>query len=162
MDALTSILFYFCAAGAMAGALAAATVPGVAARGYGLLLFALGVAGLLAVLSAGFAALVCLVAFAACALLLGSRRGSLAVEPPARLIYHLGAAAAALLLAGLLYVGWRADFAVGSYPGGWFGSAAVGRLFFGRDALALEAIGAILLVGLAGAGQGFRAAGRRR
>lgn len=162
MDALTSILYYACAAVAVAGALAAAVLPGAAARGYGLLAFAIGTAGLLATLSAGFAAVCALVAFGACALLLGARTLPLTREPRPGLAVQLGGVTAALLLAALLYTGWRADFATGSYPGGAFGSAALGRLFFGRDAVAVEAVGGLLLVALVVAGSALRSVGRRR
>ncbi len=163
MDALNSILFYFCAAAAVGGALVAAVLPGAIARGYGLLAFALGAAGLLGALSAGFAAIVCLVGLAACALLLGGRRAPDAPEALEGMgFHHVAGGAAGLLLVALLYVGWRADFAQSTYPGGWFGAAAVGRLLFGRDTVPLEAVGGVLLAALVGAGWGLTAVGRRR
>ena len=43
----------------------------------------------------------------------------------------------------------RGAFASGGAGSGPFAAAALGRLFFGRDALALEAVGASLAVALA-------------
>jgi len=38
----------------------------------------------------------------------------------------------------------------GSYPGGWFGAAAVGRVLFARDAIAVQAVAFTVLIGLSG------------
>ena len=158
MDTTLTISFYAFSGLAIAGSLAATVVP--ARRGISLLAVAVGVGGALASLSAGFAALLALVALGACALLIGGLpldgtarparpAGGASRSPGAAAV--LAALVPVLLLAALVYAAWRGDFATGSYPGGWFGAAALGRAFVGRDALAFDAVAAMLLVGLAGA-----------
>jgi NADH:ubiquinone oxidoreductase subunit 6 (subunit J) len=73
---------------------------------------------------------------------------------------QLGGIAAALLLAVLVYAILRSSFNSGSYPGGEVGTAALGRLLFGHDALAVEAAGAMLLAAMAGAAAAWRVRGR--
>jgi NADH:ubiquinone oxidoreductase subunit 6 (subunit J) len=157
LDTTLTIIFYACSGLAIAGSLAATLAP-ARWRGPALLAVAIGAAGALASLSAGFAALLALVALGACALLIGAlpeptggRSGPAGRARQGRtgLAANLGALTAAALLAVLLYAAWRGDFAAHPYPGGWFGAAALGRAFFGRDALALEAVAGMLLVGLA-------------
>jgi NADH:ubiquinone oxidoreductase subunit 6 (subunit J) len=158
LDTTLTIIFYACSGLAVAGSLAA-TLAAARWRGPALIAMAIGSAGALASLSAGFAALLALVALGAGALLIGglperaagrpvtsSRPGSRRTE----LAASLGAVTAAVVLATLLYAAWRGSFAAHAYPGGWFGAAALGRAFFGRDAVALEAVAGMLLVGLAG------------
>jgi hypothetical protein len=70
---------------------------------------------------------------------------------PADLPAQLGAAAAALLVAVLLVIAFGGVFAPSGGGEGPFGASAVGRALFGRDALAAEAVGAALLVGLGAA-----------
>jgi hypothetical protein len=62
----------------------------------------------------------------------------------------------------LAYAAWRGDFVHASFYSGAFGSASVGRLLFAHDALAAEAVGALVLVALVGATVGWRARGRGR
>lgn len=164
MDVVLTIVFFLCAILAVAGAVGAALGPAAQWRLVGLLALAVGVAGVLASFSAGFAALVALVCLGASAVLLGSmdaaapgrggRRG--AGDAPARpagqaaaLPAQLGAVAAALLLAILLIVAFGGTFARGGHAGSGFDAVALGRVFFGRDALALEAVGATLAAALA-------------
>jgi NADH:ubiquinone oxidoreductase subunit 6 (subunit J) len=157
VDLVLTIVFFLCAILAVAGALGASLVPDASWRLLGLLVMAVGTAGVLAALSAGFAALVALVALVAAAVLVGSAgAGGLAGAarlrfdiPAATLSAQVGAVAAALLLAVLLVVAVAGTFAAGAHSGGVFDAAAVGRVFFGRDALALEAVGATLTAALA-------------
>src|SRR2546428_6308422 len=69
LDTTLTIIFYAFSGLAIAGSLAATVMP--ARRGISLMAVAVGVAGALASLSAGFAALLALVALGACALLIG-------------------------------------------------------------------------------------------
>lgn len=143
LDALHFLIFL------LSAALAAAAAFGMAA---GLLpalntlvrvAFAAGVAGMLIGLSAGFAGLVAL--FGIGSALLVARRDAGAFGPsrgPA-VVALVCAAITALVLA---YVGFRSDFHDGAYPGGSIGGAALGRLLFERDALAFEALAAIVLL----------------
>jgi hypothetical protein len=151
LDVLLTIVFSVCAVLAVAGALAAAVLPAGPPRLVGLLGVAVGTAGVLATLSAGFVALVALVSLGASALLLGAGAADAgtATRPWQELTGRLGAVAAVLLLAVLVFVAVRGSFAVGAYPGGSFGAGTLGRLLFGRDALAVEAVGVALALALA-------------
>jgi len=64
---------------------------------------------------------------------------------------QLGAVGAAALLIALAYAAYFGDFNNAKYFGGDFGSAALGRRLFAHDALATEAIAALVLVALLGA-----------
>jgi NADH:ubiquinone oxidoreductase subunit 6 (subunit J) len=161
LDALHSILFYVFAAIAWGGGLAGALLRPRSWRGIALAVLAVGVAGLLADLSASFAAGVAAVSLLACAVLCGSPLPRARVDAQAtRLTTQLGGIAAALLLAVLVYAILRSSFNSGSYPGGEVGTAALGRLLFGHDALAVEAAGAMLLAAMAGAAAAWRVRGR--
>ena len=154
MDVLLTIAFCVCSVIALAGALGSAVLPSASPwRTLALLAVAVGTAGILGSLSAGFAALVSLVCLTTAAILIGARQprlpaGGLGPEP--RWPAQLGALAAAALFVVLAYAALRGDFVRGAYPGGWFGAAFVGRLVAARDALALQAVGLALLVGLTG------------
>jgi NADH:ubiquinone oxidoreductase subunit 6 (subunit J) len=153
LDLVLTIVFSTCAVLAVAGAVASTLGPRATWRLIGLLAVAVGVAGMLASLSAGFAALVALVALGASALLIGG--AAVAEEaggdrrPAVGLAGQLGAVAAALLLAALIVVAVSGSFASGAGTGGAFDVATLGRLLFGRDALAVVGLGATLLVALA-------------
>ena len=60
------------------------------------------------------------------------------------------------------YAAWRGDFVHATFRGGELGSAAVGRLLFTHDALATEAVGALVLVTLVGATAAWRLRDRGR
>src|SRR5207245_9898711 len=75
---------------------------------------------------------------------------------------QLGAIGAAGLLALLAYSAFRGDFASATFYGGAFGVAALGRLMFAHDALAVEAVALLGLVALAGATAAWRARERGR
>jgi NADH:ubiquinone oxidoreductase subunit 6 (subunit J) len=162
MDSLHAIGFYVSAAVSVAGGLSVAFLGSRPRRGLALAVVAIGVAGIYLSLSAGFAALVALVCYGSCALLLAGSAYR-AVEPLAgsrwRQAGALGAAALMLLVA---YAAYRADFVSAAYFGGWFGSAALGRSLFAHDALATEAVAALILVALAGGAVAWRARERGR
>lgn len=162
MDSLHVIGFYVSAALSVAGGLSVAFLPGRTRRGLALAVSAIGVAGLYLSLSAGFAALVALVCYGACAFLIAGssyRSIELAIGGYWR---QVGAVAAAALLAILAYSAYRGHFVHATYFGGAFGSAAIGRRFFAHDALATEAIAALVLVALVGATVAWRARDRSR
>jgi hypothetical protein len=132
-------------------------LPSRAQRGLGLLAAGVGVAGTLAVLSAGFAAVIVLLCFAACgAALSGTAYRVVWAGTPGRW-EQAGAVACGLLLAILLYASWRTDYFAGAYPGGGFGAAAVGRLLLAHDGLAGDALALLGLVAFVAAGLFWRA-----
>ena len=149
MDTLRSALFYFFAAVMIAGALLAALAPSRRLRAVGVGLTGVGLAALCADLSAGFTGLICLISYMTMASLLAGRATiNGAREAVAGRVQHLGALAAALLFVALAYAAFRGAFHSAGYPGGEFGAAAVGRLLLGREALAVEALVALLSAGL--------------
>jgi NADH:ubiquinone oxidoreductase subunit 6 (subunit J) len=158
LDTLHSVLFYAFAAVTVVGGLVTSLVGG-RARALGLGALAVGLAGLYADLDAGFAAIVTLVAGGASALLLLGLRPA-AVEERAGIAQQVGAALAGVVFLALLYVAFQGRYFAGSSLIGQFNTAAIGRLLVGRDALALEAIAAALLV--AGAAGGLIARNRAR
>jgi len=162
MDSPHAIGFFLSAAVSVAGGLFVAFLPNRSRRGLSMGAVAIGVAGMYVSLSAGFAAIVALICYAACALVLAGSAYR-AVEPAMGTWWRqLGALGAAALLAALAYAAYRGHFAFDSYFGGPFGSAALGRLLFAHDALAVEAVAALVLVALAGATLAWRARDRSR
>lgn len=147
MDALHSTVFYVFSAVAVAGALLAAIARSRALGFGGLLLVALGVALVLADLSGGFAGLVVFILLAGSAALTAAV--PIGAEAPLRRADNLGAIAAALVFAALAYASYRGVFHAAGYPGGTFNAAALGRLLIGRDGMALIAVAAAVLIGLA-------------
>jgi NADH:ubiquinone oxidoreductase subunit 6 (subunit J) len=162
MDSLHAIGFYVSAALSVTGGLSVAFLGDRPRRGVALGVAAIGVAGIYLSLSAGFAALVALACYGGCALLLG-RSTYRIVQPPVSARWRqLGAVAAAALMAVLAYAAFNGAFARATYFGGPFGSAALGRQLFAHDALATEAVAALVLVALAGATVAWRARDRGR
>ena len=167
MDLVLTIVFLGCAILAVAGAVAAALAPARSWRLLGLLGVAAGAAGLLLSLGSGLAAAVALVSLGGAAILVagddlapvraervgGQLRASLTGADRA---VQLGLAGAVVLLAVLLVIAIGGAFASG--PGGGSSVASAGRALFGRDAIAVEAVGASLLVALSA---GAAAWGRR-
>jgi NADH:ubiquinone oxidoreductase subunit 6 (subunit J) len=162
VDLVLTIVFFICAILAVAGALGASFGPTASWRLLGLLGVAAGTAGVLVGLSAAYAALVVLVCLGASAVLVaGTAPGPVreAAAGRAALPGQMGAAAAALLLIILLVVAVRGSFATGVGLASSFDPAALGRVLFGRDAVAVEAVGAALTAAL---GAGALAWSRRR
>jgi len=162
MDSLHAIGFYVSAAISVGGGLMVAFLPGRGARGLALAASGLGIAGLYAALSADFAGLVALVCYAGCALLIAAPRYRVVDSPVGFAWRQAGAVGAAALFAVLAYAAFRGDFVSATYRGGEIGTAAIGRVLFVHDALATEAVGALVLVALAGATAAWRLRDRGR
>ena len=162
MDSPHAIGFYASSALALGGGLVVVFAGGRGMRSVALLISGVGVAGIYASLSAGFAALVVLASFAGSALLLARPDYRTAMGGAAHVWRQLAAIGAAILLAALAYAAFRGDFAHVTFNGGYFGSAAVGRLLFARDALATEAVGALVLAALVGLTVAWRVHDRGR
>ena len=145
MDTLHSVLFYAFAAVTVGGGLVTSLLGG-RARALGVAAVAIGLAGLYADLDAGYVAIVTLVAVGASALLLLGLRSAAGLQEPAGIAQQVGAVLAGAMFLVLLYVAFKARYFAGATFTGQFNAAALGRLLVGRDALALEAIAAALLV----------------
>ena len=148
MDSLHAIGFYASSAVALAGAVLVAILPGRGARALALLVAGLGIAGLDASLSAGYAAIVVAISFAGCAALLARhdyRSFDFSTTSGWR---QAGAIGSAVLLAGLAYAAYRGNFAQITFNGGPLGTAAVGRLLLAHDAAATDAVGVIAMITL--------------
>jgi NADH:ubiquinone oxidoreductase subunit 6 (subunit J) len=162
MDSPHAIGFYASSAVALAGGLVVVFAGGRGLRALALLISGVGVAGVYASLSAGFAALVVLASFAGSALVLARPDYRAVMADAAHVWRQLAAVGAAVLLAALAYAAFRGDFAHVTFNGGFFGSAAVGRLLFARDALGVEAVGALALAALVGVTVAWRVHDRSR
>ena len=162
MDSLHAIGFYVSAAISLGGGLLVAFLPTRGPRGLGLGVAGLGITGLYASLSADFAGLIALICYAGCALLIAGPRYRIVDSPTGIVWRQAGAVAAAGLFAILAYAAFRGDFVSATYRGGEFGTAAIGRLLFAHDALATEAVGALVLVALVGATAAWRVRDRGR
>jgi NADH:ubiquinone oxidoreductase subunit 6 (subunit J) len=162
MDSLHTIGFFLSAAVSVAGGLSVAFLSDRSRRGLALGVVVLGVAGMYVSLSAGFAALVALVCYGGCALLLAGSTYRV-VEPNVGARWRqAGTIGAAALMAAVGYSAYRGGFAHATYFGGPSGSAALGRLLFAHDALATEAVAAVVLVSLVGAALAWRGRDRSR
>jgi NADH:ubiquinone oxidoreductase subunit 6 (subunit J) len=162
MDSLHAIGFYVSAALSVAGGLVVAFMPSRGRRAIALAVAGLGVGGVYVSLSAGYAALVAVVCFAGCALLLGRPDYHAAQAAVGNRWRQVGGVGAAALLIALAYSAYRGRFVHGIFGGGGFDVGAVGSLLLAHDALATEAIGAVVLVGLVGATAAWRARDRTR
>jgi NADH:ubiquinone oxidoreductase subunit 6 (subunit J) len=139
-----------------------AFLPGRGSRGLAVAVSGLGIVGLYASLSADFAGLIALVCYAGCALLIAAPQYR-AVDAPVGFVWRqAGAVAAAGLFAVLAYAAFRGDFVHATFQGGEIGTAAIGQFLFAHDALATEAVGALVLVALAGATAAWRLRERGR
>jgi NADH:ubiquinone oxidoreductase subunit 6 (subunit J) len=162
MDSLHAIGFYVSAAISVGGGLMVAFLPGRGARGLALAVSGLGIVGLYAALSADFAGLVALVCYAGCALVIAGPRYRVVDSPVGFAWRQAGAVGAAALFALLAYAAYRGDFVSATYRGGEIGTAAIGRVLFVHDALATEAVGALVLIALVGATAAWRVRERGR
>jgi NADH:ubiquinone oxidoreductase subunit 6 (subunit J) len=162
MDSLHAIGFYVSAGVSLAGGLGVALLGRRDWRGVALGVTGVGLAGLYAFLGAGFAAIVALVCYLGCALIVAGPRYRVMEAAVGPLWRQLGAVAAALLLAVLAYSAFRGNFAHATFYGGAFGTAALGRLFFLHDALATVAVATLILVALTGATAAWRIRDRAR
>jgi hypothetical protein len=163
LDLALTTIFFIGAVLAAGGALAAALAPAASWRLPGLLAAAVGTAGTLLSLSAPLAAFVALLCLPTAAMVACRAETSVVdAARPARLARAsgdlsllAGIAAAVLLVAVLLVIAFAGTFVGGGTSD--FDPAAVGRAFFGRDAVAVQAVGATVMLGLA-----FGAIGRAR
>jgi NADH:ubiquinone oxidoreductase subunit 6 (subunit J) len=162
MDSLHAIGFYVSAAISLGGGLLVAFLPSRALRGLAVAVSGLGIVGLYASLSADFAGLIALVCYAGCALLIAAPQYRVMDAPVGMFWRQTGAIAAAGLFAVLAYAAFRGDFVHTAFKGGEIGSAAIGQLLFAHDALATEAVGALVLVALVGATAAWRVRERGR
>jgi NADH:ubiquinone oxidoreductase subunit 6 (subunit J) len=162
MDSLHAIGFYVSSGISLAGGLGVALLPRRGQRGVALGIAGIGLAGVYFSLSAGFAAAVALVCYAGCAVMLGGPGYRSVESAVAPLWRQLGATGAAALLALLAYSAFRGDFAHAGFGGGPFGAQTVGQLLFAHDALATEAVAALILVALVGAAAVWRVRERTR
>jgi NADH:ubiquinone oxidoreductase subunit 6 (subunit J) len=162
MDSPHAIGFYASSMLALGGGVVVVLAPGRGLRSLALLISGIGVAGVDLSLSAGFTAAVVLLSFAGSSLLL-ARPDYRAVTGATRAVWRqVGAIGSAVLLAALVYAAFRGGFAHVTFNGGPFGSAAVGRLLFAHDALATEAVAALVLAALIGLTVAWRASERNR
>ena len=162
MDSLHAIGFYVSSGVSVAGALGVALLPRRDQRGVGMGVVGLGLAGLYVSLSAGFVAVLALVCYLGAAWLLAAPQYRSLESVTSATWRQIGAVAAAGLLALLAYAAFRGDFVHAVYFGGEFGATALSRVVFAHDALATEAIAALVLVALAGATAAWRVRERSR
>jgi NADH:ubiquinone oxidoreductase subunit 6 (subunit J) len=156
LDSLHVIGFYASAAVAGVGGVLLAFLHGHWHRGLALGAVGLGVAGIYVSLSAGFAAMVVLVCYIGCALLVARPDYRTVEQAAAGLWRQIGAVGAALLLVGLAYAAFRGRFAHATFYDGPFNTMTVARLLFAHDALATEAVAGVVLAALVGAGIAWR------
>ena len=162
MDSLHAIGFYVSSGVLLIGGLGVALLPGREARGAALAIVGIGLGGLYVSLSAGFAGLVALICYLACAALIAGPRYRSVEVIAGPLWRQIGAIGAAALLAVLAYSALRGDCVSAKFFGGPFGASAIGRLLFAHDALATEAVAALVLVSLVGATVVWRVRERAR
>jgi NADH:ubiquinone oxidoreductase subunit 6 (subunit J) len=162
MDSLHAIGFYVSAAISLGGGLLVAFLPTRPLRGLAVAISGLGIVGLYASLSADFAGLVALVCYAGCALLIAAPQYRVMDTTVGARWRQGGAIAAAGLFAVLAYAAFRGEFVHATFKGGEFGTAAIGQVLFSHDALATEAVGALVLVALVGATAAWRVRERGR
>ena len=162
MDSLHAVGFYVSSGISLAGGLGAALLHAQRQRGVALGVVGVGLAGVYLALSAGFAAAVALLCYAGAAWMIGSMRYRSMTGEDSLAWRQLGAVGAAALLAVLAYSAFRGDFIHATFYGGPFDAAAVGRLIFGHDALATEAVAALVMAALVGATAAWRARERTR
>lgn len=162
MDSLHAIGFYVSSGISLAGGLGAALANSRSRRGAALGVAGAGLAGIYLFLSAGFAATIALVCYGGAAWLFASSRYRSLEDVAHPGWRQVGAIGAAGLLAVLAYAAFRSDFTRATFFGGAFDVAAVGRLMLAHDAIAAEAVAALVLVALVGAAATWRARERGR
>lgn len=162
MDSLHAIGFYVSSGVSLAGALGVALLTRRDHRGLALAVVGLGLAGLYLTLSAGFAAGVALLCYLGAAWLLAGPGYRAYMSAGGAAWRQAGAVGAGGLLLLLAYSAFRGGFVHGAFRGGTFGTESIGRLFFGHDALATEAVALLVVAGLAGATTAWRARERQR
>lgn len=162
MDSLHAIGFYVSSGVSVIGGLGLALLPGRELRGISLAISGVGLAGVYVALGAGFAAVVALVCYLGCAVMVAGPRYRVMQTAVAGSWRQLGAIGAGGLLALLGFAAFRGNFAQAKPAGDGFGMADVARLLFAHDALATEAVAALVLVSMVGAFAVWRARDRAR
>jgi hypothetical protein len=162
MDSLHAIGFYASAALSIGGGLLFAFLSGRTGRGLAMAVVGVGIAGAYASLSAGFASVVALVCYAGCAAILAGPRYQTVESGVGSTWRQLAAVGSAGLFALLGYAAFRGDFVQATFRLGGFDSAAVGSLLLAHDALATEAVAALVMVSLVGATVAWRSRERGR
>ena len=162
MDSLHAIGFYVSSGVSLAGGLGVALLPLRVHRGMAMAVAGLGLTGIYLSLSAGFAAIVALVCYAGCAALVAGPQYRSVEIAVGTLWRQVGALGAAALLALLAFSAFRGDFVHAGFFGGEWGGASVGRLLLAHDAIASEAVAALILVSLVGAATAWRFRERAR
>ena len=162
MDSLHAIGFYVSSGVSVIGGLGVALLPGRELRGISLAISGIGLALVYASLGAGFAAVVAVVCYLGCAVMVAGPRYRVmetVIGTPWRQVAGIGAGG---LLAVLAFAAFRGNFVQAKPTGDGFAMADVGRLLFAHDALATEAVAVLVLVSLAGAFAVWRARERAR
>jgi len=121
-----------------------------------------GLAGIYISLGAGFAAIVALVCYLGCAALVAGPRYRRIESVAGPMWRQFGAIGAGALLLVLGFSAYRGTFVAAKPSGDGFGIADIGRLLFAHDALATDAIAALVLVSLIGAAAVWRVRERGR
>jgi len=121
-----------------------------------------GLAGIYISLGAGFAAIVALVCYLGCAALVAGPRYRRIESVAGPMWRQFGAIGAGALLLVLGFSAYRGTFVAAKPAGDGFGIADIGRLLFAHDALATDAIAALVLVSLIGAAAVWRVRERGR
>ena len=162
MDSLHAIGFYASSGVLLLGGLGVALLPGRELRGIALAITGAGLAGLYLSLSSGTAAIIALVAYAGCGVMVAGP-GYRAVEVVVTQLWRqVGAVGAALLLVVLMYSAFRSDFVKAPFHGGLFDARAVAQLLLAHDVLATEAIATLGVAAIAGAAVAWRFRDRAR
>ena len=162
MDSLHAIGFYVSSGVSVIGGLGVAFLGGRMLRGLFLAICGVGLAGIYVSLGAGFAAIVALVCYIGCAVLIAGPRYRSIQTVIGPMWRQLGAVGAGALLLVLGFSAFRGNFVSAKSLGDGFGAADVGRLLFAHDALATDAIAALVLVSLVGAFAVWRVRERSR
>ena len=162
MDSLHAIGFYVSSGVLLLGGVGAALLPNRGQRGGALAITGVALAGLYAVLSAGFVAAVALVCYLAAAWIIAGPRYRTMETATSTAWRQAGAAGAAALLAVLAFAAFRGGFARADLAAGPFEARAVARLVLSHDALATEAIAALAAVAVMGGVAAWRSRERAR
>jgi NADH:ubiquinone oxidoreductase subunit 6 (subunit J) len=162
MDSLHAIGFYVSSGVSVIGGLGVALLGGRSLRSLLLAICGLGLAGLYISLGAGFAAVVALVCYLGCAVLIAGPRYRSIDTLTGGMWRQLGAIGAGAILLVLGFAAYRGSFVAAKPSGDGFGIADVGRLLFAHDALATDAVAALVLVSLVGAAAVWRVRERGR
>ena len=162
MDSLHAIGFYVSSGVSVIGGLGVALLGPRGLRSLLMAVCGVGLAGIYISLGAGFAAIVALVCYLGCAALVAGPRYRAIESAVGPMWRQLGAIGAGALLLVLGFSAYRGSFVAAKPSGDGFGIADVGRLLFAHDALATDAVAALVLVSLIGAAAVWRVRGRSR